>query len=248
MSQHLLALYLSVAAVSLIALVGVVALSLSERRLHTIVVYLVSFAAGTLFGDTFLHLIPELTAEYGFTSVTGGYLLAGILLAFVVEKYIAWHHHHHPHEASPEPLSYMILFGDAVHNAIDGIIIAASYLVSIPLGVATTVAIAFHEIPQELGDFGILVYGGLSRQRAVAYNFLTALTAFAGATAVVLLVDDIDGLLAFLLPVAAGNFIYIAGSDLLPELVAETDVRRSTLQMATFLLGLGVMYLLTVVG
>lgn len=245
MTTHLIYLYLSVAVVSLIALVGVVALSLSERRLHTVVVYLVSFAAGTLFGDTFLHLLPETAEAFGFTTVTGLFVLAGVLLAFVVEKYIAWHHHHHPDEANPEPVSYMILFGDAVHNAIDGVIIAASYLVSIPLGVATTVAIAFHETPQELGDFGILVYGGVPRWRAVAYNFLSALTAFAGATAVVLLVDDVDGLLQFLLPVAAGNFIYIAGSDLLPELVAETDARRSTVQMATFLLGIGVMYLFT---
>lgn len=245
MSGHLLALYLSVAAVSLIALVGVVALSLSERRLHTAVVYLVSFAAGTLFGDVFLHLLPETAEEFGFDSTTGLAVLAGVVLAFVVEKYIAWHHHHHPEEARAEPLSYMILFGDAVHNAIDGVIIAASYLVSIPLGVATTVAIAFHEIPQELGDFGILVYGGLSRRRAVAYNFLTALTAFGGATVVVLLATDVDGLLRVLLPLAAGNFLYIAGSDLLPELVEEHDTRRSSLQMATFLLGLAVMYGLT---
>jgi zinc and cadmium transporter len=240
----LLWLYLSISLVSLIALLGVVTLSLDRDRLHAVVDYLVSLSAGTMFGGTFLHLLPETAEEFGFTVTTGLAVLSGLVLAFVVEKYIAWHHHHHPGAAGPEPMAYMILLGDAVHNVIDGIIIAASYLVSVPLGIATTVAIGFHEIPQELGDFGVLVYGGMSRTRAVLFNFGTALTAFVGATAVVFLVDDVDGMLQVLVPLAAGNFIYIAGSDLLPELVAETDVRRSSLQMGTFLVGLGVMYLL----
>lgn len=241
---ELLYIYLSLAAVSLIALSGIVALSLEPARLETVVIYLVSFAAGTLFGSTFLHLLPETVDDFGFGPTMGLYLLSGLVLAFVVEKYISWHHHHHPHEDRPEPLSYMILLGDGVHNAIDGIIIAASYLASIPLGVATTVAIAFHEIPQEIGDFGVLVFGGMSPRRAIAYNFLTALTAFGGATLVVLLAGRASDLTRLLLPIAAGNFIYIAGSDLLPELVEETDVRRSSLQMATFLVGIAVMYLL----
>lgn len=245
MAQHLLYLYLSVALVSGLALLGVVALSADERRLRSIVVFLVSFSAGTLFGGAFLHLLPETAEAFGFSSGTGLAVLLGLVLAFVIEKYISWHHHHLSHEEHPEPMAYMILLGDAVHNTIDGIIIAASYLVSIPLGVATTVAIAFHEIPQELGDFGVLVYGGTSPRRAIVYNVLTGLTAFLGATVTVFLVDDVDTLLRFLLPVAAGNFIYIAGSDLLPELAGETDLRRSTVQMGTFLLGLGTMYALT---
>lgn len=244
MAAPILWLYVSVALVSLIALLGVVSLSFDRRRLHTVVDYLVSLSAGTMFGGTFLHLLPETAEEYGFTHTTGLAVLSGLVLAFVIEKYIAWHHHHHPESQGPEPLTYMILLGDSVHNALDGIIIAASYLTSIPLGIATTVAIGFHEIPQEIGDFGVLVYGGMSRARAVLFNFGTALTAFVGATAVVFLVDDVDGLLRVLVPIAAGNFIYIAGSDLLPELVAEPDVRRSTVQMGTFLVGLGVMYLL----
>lgn len=244
MSPHLVALYLSVGLVSLLALVGVVTLALHPERLDTVVVYLVSFSAGTLLGGAFLHLLPEVAETTGFSTGTGVIVLGGLVLAFVVEKYIAWHHHHRPREFRPAPVSYMILLGDAVHNVIDGVILAASYLASIPLGIATTVAIAFHEIPQELGDFGVLIYGGLSVRRAMAYNFLTALTAFVGASVVVLLVDDVDGLLALLLPLAAGNFVYIAGSDLLPELVGETDLRRSTVQMVTFLVGLGTMYVL----
>ena len=244
MARHVPYVYLSVAVVSLIALVGIVTLSLRDRQLTLVVRYLVSFSAGTLFGDAFLHLIPETAEAYGFDAGTGLALLAGLLLAFVVEKYISWHHHHHSHETHPEPLAYMILLGDSVHNVLDGIIIAASYLASIPLGVATTIAIAFHEIPQEIGDFGVLVYGGVGRWRAIAFNFLTALMAFVGATAVVVSGAS-EAALPVILPLAAGNFIYIAGSDLVPELIDEPDLGRSTGQLVTFLLGIGVMYALT---
>lgn len=245
MVQPLLSIYLSVALVSVIALIGVVALSFDERRLRRGVTSLVSFSAGTLFGGAFLHLLPETAEEFGFSTGTGLAVLLGLVLAFVIEKYVSWHHHHHSHETHPKPLAYMILLGDSVHNALDGVIIAASYLVSIPLGVAATAAIAFHEIPQELGDFGVLVYGGVAPRRAIGFNLLTGLTAFVGATVTVFLVDDVDNLLRFLLPIAAGNFIYIAGSDILPELVGETDPRRSTAQLGTFLIGLAVMYALT---
>ncbi|MFB6142836.1 MAG: ZIP family metal transporter [Halorientalis sp.] len=244
--RELLAIYLSVAFVSLLALVGVLTVSVDQGRLRAGVLYLVSFSAGTLFGDTFLHLVPETVAVGGFGTTTGLLLLGGVVLGFAVEKYAAWHHHHDPRPGRPATMTYSVLLGDAVHNAIDGVVIAASYLASLPLGVATTVAIACHEIPQEIGDFGVLVYGGIPRVRALAYNFLTALTAFASATLVVVLAGDVAGLVRVLLPVAAGNFVYVAGSDLLPELVAETDLRRSTAQMATFLGGIGVMYLLAV--
>jgi zinc and cadmium transporter len=244
MSQELLYLYGSVALVSLLAIVGVVTAALSRRQLDTFVPYLVSFSAGTLLGDAFLHLIPETVATDGFDTLTGLTVLSGLLVAFVVEKYVAWHHEHHPDVDQPESLSYMILFGDAVHNTLDGIIIAASYLASIPLGIATTVAIATHEIPQELGDFGVLVYGGVPRLRAVGYNFLTALTAFLGATVVVVLAGNSATLLRYLLPFAAGNFVYIGASDLLPELLEETNLRRSTLQLASFIAGIGLLSIL----
>jgi len=205
----------------------------------------VSFSAGTLFGDAFLHLLPETAERYGFDATTGLFVLAGLLLGLVVEKYVFWHHEHYPRANAPDPVSYSILVGDSVHNAIDGVIIAASYLAAIPLGVATTAAVAFHEIPQEIGNFGVLVHGGFTRRRAIAYNFRTALTAFVGATAVVL-VGDIEGVTRVLVPLTAGNFVYIAGSDLLPELVEETDTADSTRQFATFLAGIGLLYLLAV--
>lgn len=244
MAQELLYVYASVAFVSLLALIGIVTVAMGRRKLDRVLPYLVSFSAGTLLGDAFLHLIPEIVATHGFDAGTGLVVLSGIVLAFVLEKYISWHHNHYPHANQAQPLSYMILFGDSIHNALDGVIIAASYLASIPLGLATTAAIATHEIPQEIGDFGVLVYGGMPHVRAVAYNFLTALTAFAGATAVLVLAEYTGSLTQYLLPVAAGNFVYIAASDLLPELVEETDVYRSTLQLMTFLGGIAVLEVL----
>ncbi|MFB6294869.1 MAG: ZIP family metal transporter, partial [Candidatus Nanohaloarchaea archaeon] len=174
--------------------------------------------------------------------------LSGIVVFFMVEKYIHWHHHHFREEDCPEcvePWTYMVLLGDGLHNFIDGLVIAAAYLTSIGLGVATTVAVLLHEIPQEIGDFGVLVHGGFSVRRALFYNFLSAVTAVIGAATVVLLADGM-GLRQVLVPFAAGGFIYIAGSDLIPEFKEETDVTRSTVQMATFLLGIGAMYALKI--
>lgn len=245
MAGDLLAIYLSVTAVSLIALVGVVTLRFDEDRLQRLVLYLVSFSAGTLFGDTFLHILPETAETYGFDAVAGLWVLLGLVLAFVVEKYLSWRHTHRPRADSLDELSSMILFGDAVHNAIDGMILAASYLTSPSVGLATTAAIVFHEIPQEIGNYGVLIYGGVPRIRAILYNFLTALTAFLGATLVVVFAGLSGGLLGALLPLAAGNFVYIAGSDILPELAAETNPAVSSLQLSTFLFGIALMYALT---
>jgi len=239
----------SVAVVSLTALLGIVVLLASDRLLPSVVTYLVSFAAGALFGDAFLHLLPETAAEYGFDARTGLLVLAGLLLAFVVETYLSWHHHHTPSESHAEPLSYMILFGDLLHNLLDGVVIAASYLAALPVGIATTTAVLFHEIPQEIGDVAVLLYGGMSRRRALAFNLLTALSAFVGAGMVLLARDAIGDIDAFLLPLTAGNFIYIAGSDLIPALREEGHATAgATLRMGAFVLGIAVLYLLTFVG
>ncbi|MDY6769261.1 MAG: ZIP family metal transporter, partial [Candidatus Nanohaloarchaea archaeon] len=168
---------------------------------------------------------------------------------FIVEKYIHWHHHHFQEDDCPEcvePWTYMVLLGDGVHNFIDGLVIAAAYLTSFGLGVATTVAVALHEIPQEIGDFGVLVHGGFSVRRALLYNFLSAVTAVIGAGLVVLLANG-SGMRQFLVPFAAGGFIYIAGTDLLPEFKEETGVKKSTVQVGAFLAGIAVMYALKIV-
>lgn len=235
----------SVIVVSLVSLVGVFALSISREKLKKILIYLVSFAAGTLLGDAFIHLIPEAYESFENITLIPIYILSGILIFFILEKFVHWRHCHeiacddHPH-----PITYTILAGDTVHNFIDGLIIAASYLVSVPIGIATTAAVVFHEIPQEIGDFGSLVYGGYSRAKALLFNFLTAITAVLGAIIVLALGISDSALTEFLIPFAAGGFIYIASSDLIPELHKNTDPKKSIGQLLTFLFGIGLMLLL----
>ena len=231
---------LSVVCVSLVSLAGIFFLKI--RNLKKILIYLVSFSVGALFGDAFIHLIPEAFEKIEPIYV-GVYVLAGLLFSFIVEKFIHWRHCHvqtskeHHHR-----FVYMNLMGDGVHNFIDGLIIAGSYFVSVPVGVATTIAVVFHEIPQEIGDFGILLYGGLSRGRALLFNFLTALTAILGAFLGIIL-SGVEPVLNFLIPFAAGNFIYIAGTDLIPELHKgnENVRKKSLLQFFVILLGILVM-------
>ena len=235
----------SVLAISLLSLIGIFTLGLKERFLNKIIVYLVSLAAGALLGGAFIHLIPE-TAEHGFGLPASLAVLAGIVVFFLIEKMIHWHHCHKSHREKNLPLTftYMILIGDAVHNIFDGIIIAGAYLASIPLGIATTLAVALHEIPQEIGDFGVLLHGGYSKRKALAFNFLSALTAFAGAAMALWLSGWIAGVELLLLPFTAGGFIYIATADLFPELRKETTLKKSILQLVVFFIGLGVMFLL----
>jgi len=235
---------LSVVVVSLIAFVGIVTFSVKEEKLGKILLYLVSFAAGGLLGGAFLHLLPEVVSEYGFTPFVSLSVLAGIVTFFVVEKLIHWRHCHIPTSAKhPHPFAYMNLIGDGVHNFIDGLIIAGSYLVDISLGLTTTFAVILHEIPQEIGDFSVLVYGGFKKGRALLLNFVTALTAVIGALVALSVSMFVGGLSVFLIPFAAGGFIYIASTDLIPELHKGCyETRKSVLQLAAFILGVIVMY------
>jgi zinc and cadmium transporter len=232
----------SVVIVSVCSLIGVI--TIPFKRLRPLLLLLVSFSAGAFFGDVFLHLLPEATEETGFTLTISFAIIAGILFSFVIEKFIHWRHchtptsHHHPH-----PFAIMNLVGDCVHNFIDGLVIGASYLLSIPTGIATTIAVVFHEIPQEIGDFGVLLHGGFTRSRAIMLNFLTALTAIIGAV-LALVLGRVEGMLGILVPFAAGNFLYIAAADLIPEIHKETRVRNSLIQAGIFLLGIATMALL----
>jgi zinc and cadmium transporter len=220
-------------------------LAFSGKTLKKSLLYLVSFSAGAFFGDVFFHLLPELAQETGFTVQISAWILAGIVFSFLVEKVIRWRHCHTPtSEQHPHPVALMNLIGDVVHNFIDGLIIGASYLVSIPVGIATTAAVIFHEVPQEIGDFGILLYGGFTKAKAILFNFLTALTALVGTVLALGLGSSIEGITMFILPFAAGNFIYIAGSDLIPELHDHVSVQVSVLQLLCFVLGIAVMALL----
>jgi zinc and cadmium transporter len=234
----------SVILVSLLSLVGVLTFSLKEENLKKIVLYLVSFSAGGLFGHAFIHMIPEAVEETGFGLQVSLYILIGIIASFIVEKFLQWRHCHIPtSEEHPHSFAYMNLFGDAVHNFIDGLIIGGSYLASIPLGIATTLAVVFHEIPQEIGDFGVLIYGGFNKSRAIFFNFSTALTAILGAIVALSVGLLIQDFIPFLIPFAAGNFIYIAGSDLIPELRKEEPILlKSALQLTAFVLGVFILF------
>jgi len=235
----------SVVGVSLIAFIGVTSLALKEKQLKNVLIYLLSFSAGALFGDAFLHLLPEAVEESGFTASVSLSVIAGVVVFFVMEKLLHWHHYHLPHSKENfHAFAVMNLVGDALHNFIDGLIIGASYLTSIPLGIATTLAVAFHEIPQEIGDFGVLLKGGFSKWKAVFYNFLTALSAVLGAVIALYANTQAETLTMLLVPFAAGGFIYVAGTDLIPELHKEPQARSSVLQLAAFLLGVLAMYAL----
>ena len=229
----------SVVFVSLISLLGVLAFWLQRESSKNALLYLVSFSAGGLFGDTFIHLIPEAVSESGFGTHVSMYILLGIIISFIIEKLLQWRHCHIPtSEEHPHSFAYMNLLGDGVHNFIDGLIIGGSYLVSIPVGIATTVAVTLHEIPQEIGDFGVLVYGGFSKSRAILFNLATALTAILGTLVALSLGGLAQNFTPFIIPFAAGNFIYIAGSDLIPELRREEPgLGKSILQIVAFTLG-----------
>jgi len=235
---------ISVLIVSLISFSGALTLAIKKEKLKNLLIYFVSFSAGALLGDVFIHLLPEVVEEYNHSiSLIFIYVLVGILTSFILEKIICWRHCHLPITKNHiHNFAWMNLWGDFFHNFIDGLTIAASYLLNTGAGIATTLAVAFHEVPQEIGDFGVLLHGGFKVKKALFLNFLTALSAFIGAIVSLLLNNKIEHLTLFLVPFAAGNFIYIASSDLIPELHKETEIKKGLIQTITFLLGVLVMY------
>lgn len=232
----------SVTIVSLISLIGIFTLAVTTQSLQKILLYLISLSAGTLIGDAFIHLLPEAAKPEGFTVAVSLYTISGIVMFFIIEKIVHWRHCHHvTTEDHPHPFAWMNLFGDSVHNLIDGLIIGASFLASVPVGIATTIAVILHEIPQEIGDFGVLIHGGFSTKKAIALNFLTALAAVLGAVIALLIGQYAETPTEFLIPFAAGGFIYIASADLIPELHKETTIKKSLLQLASFIIGIAAM-------
>lgn len=235
--------------ISLVSLIGVFTLSFNAERLAKITLFLVSFAVGGLLGDAFIHLLPEAFEELGTNLTVSLYVILGILIFFVLEKFLRWRHCHIPtSEEHLHPLVTINLVGDTVHNLIDGMLVGASYFASLPIGIATTVAVILHEIPQEVGDFGVLIHGGLSVRRALVFNLLSAAAAILGAIIAIIMGQEIQGFSLSLLPVTAGGFLYIAGSDLIPELHHDVEISKSLLQLALIILGVGIMALLLFLG
>lgn len=244
MLDRLIYSLISIFFVSLISLIGIFFVSLKTEKLRKILIYLISFAAGSLFADAFLHLIPKAAEQFS-NATYPLIILGGILLFFFLEKVVLWNHCHMPiTKTHVHSFAFMNLIGDGLHNILDGLIITASYIISIPAGIATSLAVLFHEIPQEIGDFGILIHGGIKPKKAILLNFLIALTAFIGAIFGFLMFSWIDKIESVILLIAAGGFIYIAGSDLIPELHKQNKIKTSLLQIASFVLGVLIIFAL----
>ncbi len=222
--------------VSLISLIGVFTFLFNEKFLNKALIFLVSFAAGALIGAAFLHLLPE-ALEKSNTLGTYLYLLFSFVLFFILERYLLWRHCHAGH-CDVHPFSYLSLIGDGIHNFFDGLIIGSSFVIDIRFGVITTIVIVLHEIPQEFGDFGILVYGGFNKWKALFYNFVSATTAILGAILGCYFSKQFANFSQAVLSFAAGGFIYIAGCDLIPEIHKESDIKKASLSMVFFILGI----------
>ncbi|MDD5137392.1 MAG: ZIP family metal transporter [Candidatus Omnitrophota bacterium] len=229
--------------VSALSLVGALSLFFNEKFLDKILLLLVGFGAGGLIGGAFLHLLPEALEKSGDAAQIFMYVICGFVFFFMLERYFYWRHCHKG-RCDIHAFTYLNLVGDGIHNFVDGLIIGTSFFADRHLGIAATLAIIMHEVPQELGDFGVLLYGGFSKSRALIFNFLSALTAVVGTAAGYFFASHAGGFSHFLLPVAAGGFIYIASCDLIPELHKQADMKKSTVAMFFFILGILLMLIL----
>ncbi|MCP4648250.1 MAG: ZIP family metal transporter [bacterium] len=226
---------------ALLGFAGVFSLWVSKKDLHSILHILVAFAAGSLLGGAFFHLLPE-SLEVVPAETTLMLTLAGFVLFILLESYFHWHH---CEECKIHPFSYTMIAGDAIHNFIGGLILAASFIVSIPLGIATTIAIVAHEVPQQLGIFGVLLKGGIERNKAILYSFAAQSTVILGAIVGYFLAGMGEGIVPLLVPFAAGNFIYIAASDLIPEM-HKTEGTNKAVSILAF--GVGLLFMLLIKG
>lgn len=231
-------------AMSAIALVGGLTLILPEARLRQILLPLVALSAGTLLGGALFHLVPAAIERSGNKLEIYLWILAGFAAFFGLEQFLNWRHSHEI-ERQYEPLTYLILAADALHNFVGGLAVAGAFLIDIRLGISAWIAAAAHEIPQELGDFAVLVHGGWKPARALAFNFLSALTFLLGGITAYTSARVVD--VSFLLPFAAGNFIYIAASDLIPEVKHHASFVRNVIHFAAFLAGLGILLVVRLV-
>lgn len=238
---------LSVVGISIISLIGVIALSIKKELLNKILFILIAVAVGAFFGDALIHLIPQSFAKLN--EVEGPfYVLLGIIVFFSLEKFLRWQHKHDIHTEDTDdcirPIGPLVIFSDGIHNAIDGVIIAASFMISIEVGFVTTIAIALHEIPQEISDFALLLHAGYSKGKAILFNFLSSSVAIIGAIVTLFVLNTTESLLPILTAFAAGSFLYIAGSDLVPELHKKKKMSESLIQLISILVGIGIMFAL----
>ncbi len=229
---------LSVILISLLSFVGVLSLVFSYKLLDKILIFFVSFSAGGMIAGAFFHILPESLEKTQSSLTVFFWTIVGFCLFFVLERVLRWHHCHQEECETHKHLGWLNLFGDGLHNLLDGMIVFAAFLSGPVLGIPVVLAIILHEIPQELGDFGVLLYSGFSKKKALLYNFFSALLALAGVFLAYLLFLADFSIEGILLPLAAGSFIYVAASDLIPELHKEEKLGKAIWSFAFFVLAL----------
>ena len=230
--------------ISLFSFIGILSLSLREKFLEKISLLLVALSAGALMGGAFFHMIPEAIQHYGVENIDFlfSYVIVGFVIFFLLEKILHWRHCHDV-KCDAHTFGYMNLIGDGIHNFIDGLVVAAAFMSNLEVGIATTIAIIFHEIPQEIGDFGVLLHSGFKKSKAFLFNFISALTAIIGGILGFYISSYTSEFVPALLPIAAGGFLYISSSDLIPEIRKVTDVKKSVSTLLIFLVGILLMVL-----
>jgi zinc and cadmium transporter len=227
-----------------LALVGSVTLLFRPGTLEKLLRPMVAFAAGTLLGGAMLHMLPGAIEAMGTTPVVFLWALAGFGVFFALEQFLHWHHSHHESKQSQRPLTYLVLLGDGLHNLLGGLAVAGAFIADVRLGIGAWLAAAAHEVPQELGDFAVLVHGGWEMRRALLFNLLSALTFLVGG--LLAYGGSLSFDVSFLLPFAAGNFIYIAASDLIPEVKEDRDWRMNLLHFGCLAAGVALLYFIRV--
>jgi zinc and cadmium transporter len=242
----LLVIIIASLSISFCAWVAILFLYLRKGTLSKITLFLIALSTGALMGGAFIHLLPE-AAQKIESSKLHLMVLFSFVFFFFMEKLLGWRHCH-KEKCEVHTFGYMNLFGDALHNFIDGLIIAASFLIDFHLGIVTTLAIALHEIPQEIGDFGVLIHAGFKKKKALIVNYIVALTVVLGGVVGYFISFVLHDVIPYLLPFAAGGFIYIAASDLIPEIRKEADLKRSINSFIIFLLGIALMFVVKLIN
>ena len=237
---------LSTIVISLTGFIGFFTLSLSEKTLHRILFVLVSYSAGTILGAALFDLLPE-AVELVDEALVFPIVAAGFVFFLFLERVIYWYHGHgHENEHGEEKVTmgfaYLNLVGDFIHNFIDGMIIAAGFINGFVVGLTAAIAVLFHELPQEMGDYGILVYAGIERRRALALNFLAAVSVVVGGAFGSLFIASVEELGGWMVAFSAGAFLFLSASELIPEMLREDDRMRSVIQLAILVLGMLTIY------